>query len=169
MAANAKNRAKKRATKAAKRSRKKAAPVDVRKEEAGPRDDLPSRDLRVEVSQAPGAGARRANRKPWTARVALLGSFTSSLNVARTTNLSAGGVFVETPLLLEVGDPVVLTFQEAAGEALKVSGRVRWATPFGTLDDPCPGMGIEFTGLDTARRRRVEALFERLPGAAPKD
>lgn len=123
------------------------------------------KEVSVQVGQPVGGNGRQIERKPWTARVQLFAAFSPTLSAARTSNLSGGGVFVETPVLLDVGDPVLLTFEDKGGLALKVSGRVRWATPFGSLDDPRPGMGIEFTGLDAERRRRVEALFERLPRA----
>ena len=76
-----------------------------------------------------------------------------------TRDLSAGGVFVETANLLEVGDPVVLSFPLADGKRLVVNGRVRWVTPFGNVADPTPGMGIEFVGVDQGKRDKIEAVL----------
>lgn len=76
-----------------------------------------------------------------------------------TRDLSAGGVFVETANLLEVGDPVVLSFPLADGQRLVVNGRVRWVTPFGNVADPTPGMGIEFVGVDQGKREKIEAVL----------
>jgi hypothetical protein len=76
-----------------------------------------------------------------------------------TRDLSAGGVFVETANLLEVGDPVVLSFPLADGQRLVVNGRVRWVTPFGNVADPTPGMGIEFVGVDQGKRDKIEAVL----------
>lgn len=121
---------------------------------------------------------RRSDRRPWSARVEIRGVFGSDpaddvLRGARAgkgnagpvaTNLSLGGVFVETTALLDVGDPVMLSLPSPDGQPLSVSGRVRWVTPFGRVTDARPGMGIEFVGLDEHKKRRLEDLLQRLPG-----
>ncbi len=76
-----------------------------------------------------------------------------------TRDASPSGVFLETTHLLDVGDPVILTFPIEGGPRMVVHGRVRWVTPFGRMDDPTPGMGIEFVGLDPARRVRLRDLL----------
>jgi uncharacterized protein (TIGR02266 family) len=78
-----------------------------------------------------------------------------------TKDISAGGVFIETAHLLEVGDPVVLSFPLDDGKTLVVNGRVRWVTPFGNVDDPTPGMGVEFVGVDAQKRDRIQAILAR--------
>jgi uncharacterized protein (TIGR02266 family) len=81
----------------------------------------------------------------------------------RAGNLSTSGIFIETTHLLDVGDPLVLSFPTGGGAPLNVSGRVRWVTPFGGADDALPGMGIEFVGLDDTKRSRLERMLEGLP------
>ena len=82
---------------------------------------------------------------------------------SKVANVSRGGIFIETARPLEVGDPVQLSFSGGAAGQLRVSGRVRWVTPFGGLKDARAGMGIEFVGLDADRRGRLDALLARLP------
>ena len=124
-------------------------------------------ELQIELSDdgSPSAGGRRLERVPWSGNVDVRGVFSGPIGgvdgAPRAGNVSAGGVFVETAHLLEVGDPVVLSFPGDGGARLVVSGRVRWVTPFGRVDDPTPGMGIEFVGLDAQKRERIEALLLR--------
>ena len=110
-----------------------------------------------------GGGARKAERVRLRHKVSVRGVFSGDVGAAgdmpQTRDLSVGGVFVETADLLEVGDPVVLTFPQPEGKQLVVNGRVRWVTPFGTVSDPTPGMGIEFVGVDPQKRERIFAVL----------
>jgi hypothetical protein len=103
---------------------------------------------------------RRLERIPWKSVVDVRGVFDGVVSgEPRTRDMSLGGVFIETAHMLDVGDPVVLSFPLEDGKRLVVNGRVRWVTPFGRVDDPTPGMGIEFVGVDDARRERIRALL----------
>jgi hypothetical protein len=103
---------------------------------------------------------RRQERIAWNSVVEVRGVFDGNVEgEPRTRDMSMGGVFVETAHLLDVGDPVVLSFPMDDGKRLIVNGRVRWVTPFGRVDDPTPGMGIEFVGVDPTRRDRISALL----------
>jgi hypothetical protein len=105
---------------------------------------------------------RRQERIAWSSVVDVRGVFSGNLEGdPRTRDMSQGGVFVQTAHLLDVGDPVVLSFPLDDGKRLVVNGRVRWVTPFGRVDDPTPGMGIEFVGVDPQRRERISALLAR--------
>jgi Tfp pilus assembly protein PilZ len=110
-----------------------------------------------------GGGARKAERVRLRHKVSVRGVFSGDFGAAgdmpQTRDLSVGGVFVETADLLEVGDPVVLSFPQPEGKQLVVNGRVRWVTPFGTVSDPTPGMGIEFVGVDPQKRERIFAVL----------
>jgi hypothetical protein len=121
--------------------------------------------ISIEMTSGEGGGARKAARVPTRHTVAVRGVFSGDVvadgGAPRTRDLSAGGVFVETADLLEVGDPVVLSFPHADGKHLVVNGRVRWVTPFGTVSDPTPGMGIEFVGVDAQKRDRILAVLGR--------
>jgi hypothetical protein len=121
--------------------------------------------ISVEMTSGEGGGARKAARVPTRHTVAVRGVFSGDVvadgGAPQTRDLSAGGVFVETADLLEVGDPVVLSFPQPDGKHVVVNGRVRWVTPFGTVSDPTPGMGIEFVGVDAQKRERILAVLSR--------
>lgn len=113
-----------------------------------------------------GEAPRKTDRVPYRATVDIRGVFAGPvLGQPRTQNVSSGGVFVESAHLLDVGDPVVLSFGGEQSSRLVVTGRVRWVTPFGGVSDPVAGMGIEFVGLDAPKREKLDAL---LRAAQPK-
>ena len=108
------------------------------------------------------ASGRKEERTRLGGSCEVRGVFSSahaSKDDARIGNVSPGGVFVETAQLLEVGDPVMLSFPLDDGKRLTVNGRVRWVTPFGRMDDPTPGMGIEFVGVEKSARRKLDSLL----------
>ena len=126
--------------------------------------------LSIELQSGEGAGGsgRKAARVAVKHQVGVRGVFAGNVAGAdgepTTRDLSAGGVFVETADLLEVGDPVVLSFPLPDGKRLVVNGRVRWVTPFGNVADPTPGMGIEFVGVDQVKRDKIDAVLARAGG-----
>jgi uncharacterized protein (TIGR02266 family) len=126
--------------------------------------------LSIELQSGEGAGGsgRKAARVAVKHQVGVRGVFAGNVAGAdgepTTRDLSAGGVFVETADLLEVGDPVVLSFPLPDGKRLVVNGRVRWVTPFGNVADPTPGMGIEFVGVDQGKRDKIDAVLARAGG-----
>jgi uncharacterized protein (TIGR02266 family) len=120
--------------------------------------------VHVEVSSPGGpTKGRITDRTPYTAQVEVRSVFSPTAKSTRTVNLSVGGVFVETTEILELGDPVVLSFSTGDGGPLTVNGRVRWVTPFGGVDDAVPGMGISFIGLDESKRVRLERMLRKMP------
>ena len=77
-----------------------------------------------------------------------------------TQDLSAGGAFVRSDLLFEVGEELSLTFQLPDGKQVKARGRVvRVARETG--DEGVAGMGIEFVDLPDADRDAILALVTR--------
>lgn len=126
--------------------------------------------LSIELQSGEGAGGsgRKAARVAVKHQVGVRGVFAGDIageyGEPTTRDLSAGGVFVETADLLEVGDPVVLSFPLPDGKRLVVNGRVRWVTPFGNVADPTPGMGIEFVGVDQGKRDKIDAVLSRAGG-----
>jgi hypothetical protein len=114
------------------------------------------------------ASARRAERVSVEEKVEIRGAFGSEGMDHTVRDASLHGVFVETAYLLEVGDPVSLSFPLEDGGRLKVSGRVRWVTPFGGLKDARPGMGIELVALAPSARDTLSSLLHRRarPGSA---
>jgi PilZ domain len=116
--------------------------------------------ISVELSDERGAASgRRQARIPIAARVDV-SSIHGVERAQAVSDVSLGGLFVETTHVLEIGDPVMLGFPDSGGK-LRVSGRVRWVTPFGGVHDARPGMGIELIGVSDADRMRI---FELLRG-----
>lgn len=114
------------------------------------------------------ASSRRSERVNLEEKVEIRGAFGSEGLDHTVRDASLQGVFVETAHLLEVGDPVSLSFPLEDGGRLKVSGRVRWVTPFGGLKDARPGMGIELVALAPGARETLSSLLHRRarPGSA---
>ena len=75
-------------------------------------------------------------------------------NVSRVRDLSAGGVFIQTPLAVPIGAEIELLFALLEGET-RVTGIVRYA-------DGKNGIGVEFTDMGAADRARVQELLRRL-------
>lgn len=83
----------------------------------------------------------------------------------KTRNVSEGGMFVETALLLPVGSPVRcgLALEESS---IEVFGRIAWSRPRRPYDPA--GMGIQFVGFEDGARRvlhEVVATGEPVPRA----
>ncbi len=76
------------------------------------------------------------------------------LTVARVTDVSARGAFVETLTPYPVGTVVTASLRLDA-EAFEVAARVAFS-------DPGVGMGVEFIRLSTAERHRLDAGLHRL-------
>lgn len=107
---------------------------------------------------------RRAPRIRVNERVEISGFFSvagaESTREDLLVDASPQGVFVETAQLLDVGDPVVLHLPLAEGKRLRISGRVRWVTPFGGLRDARPGMGIELVSVAADTRIVLDELLQ---------
>ncbi|HYG67474.1 MAG TPA: TIGR02266 family protein [Anaeromyxobacteraceae bacterium] len=79
------------------------------------------------------------------------------------TNLSQGGVFINTRNPLPVGTPVRVIIQlPGASFPYDLAGRVARVTAFGNGANLVPGMAVEFQDLDDGRRRDLEGFVERL-------
>ena len=68
----------------------------------------------------------------------------------KTRNVSEGGMFVETALLLPVGSPVRCDLA-LERSAIEVFGRIAWSRPRQTY--AAGGMGIQFVGYEAGARR----------------
>src|SRR5438445_13105309 len=77
------------------------------------------------------------------------------------TNLSVGGVFVNSHHSPPVGTAVNVLLQLPGHSECKLSGRVAWAQPSGPGVDE-PGMGIEFLQGDDETRSLVGQIVEKL-------
>jgi uncharacterized protein (TIGR02266 family) len=72
-------------------------------------------------------------------------------------NVCAGGLFVATTRLLEVGDWMIVSFTiPGATEPVEILGEVRWSRPFQDLVDVPGGLGLRF--VETPVRATVLVL-----------
>ena len=83
-----------------------------------------------------------------------------------TMNLSEGGVFVATHVLLPTGSLVGLHLElpPTTSQRIMTLGEVKWSRAYTGNDDVPPGLGIQFVGLDEpsllAIRRFVTTIRE---------
>ncbi len=90
-----------------------------------------------------------------------VGSFLSDW----ATNISHGGLFINTRKPLPVGTAVTILIQlPGASFPCELAGRVTRVAEFANHANMVPGMGIEFTGVDDTRRREIDAFVDRLRG-----
>jgi type IV pilus assembly protein PilZ len=88
-----------------------------------------------------------------------VGSFISDW----ATNISHGGLFINTRKALPVGTVVKLIIQlPSAAFPCDLTGRVAWIVEFGNHANMVPGMGIEFTDIDAQKRDQIEGFVEKL-------
>jgi uncharacterized protein (TIGR02266 family) len=77
------------------------------------------------------------------------------------TNLSSGGVFVNSPDAPPIGTKVQVLLQLPGHTGCKLNGRVAWTQASGPGVDE-PGMGIEFLEPDEATKKLVSEMVEKL-------
>jgi Tfp pilus assembly protein PilZ len=103
---------------------------------------------------------RRYDRRravfPVTVRAA--GSKTAGSIHLDSADLSEGGAFLGSELLLEVGDTLELQIPLPGGKTIETAGRVVRVSRTGG-GDRGPGMGIEFTKLATPDRAALAAAL----------
>ncbi len=107
------------------------------------------------------ANRRRAARLHHELPVAYrtVGSFLSDW----ATNISRGGLFINTRKPLPVGTVVKLIIQLPGAEfPFDMSGRVTRVAPWDNRANVAPGMAIEFLDLDAAKREQIELFVEKL-------
>ncbi len=88
-----------------------------------------------------------------------VGSFLSDW----ATNISQGGLFINTRKPLPVGTVVKLIIQlPGAGVPFDITGRVTRTAEWDNRLNTAPGMAIEFLDLDRAKRERIDTFVEKL-------
>lgn len=110
---------------------------------------------------APIVNKRKATRLQHEIPVAYrsVGSFLTDW----ATNISQGGLFINTRKPLPVGTEVTILLQlPGADFPCELHGRVARVTAFDNRANMVPGMGIEFFDLEDARRKQIEAFVQRL-------
>ena len=79
------------------------------------------------------------------------------------TNISQGGLFINTRHPLPVGTLVKILIQlPMAAFPVDLSGRVTRVAEFDNQLNVVPGMGIEFTDIDSSKREQIEAFVQKL-------
>lgn len=78
------------------------------------------------------------------------------------TNISHGGIFIETQHPLPVGAHLVIGFQPPGGEnEIQVEGEVMWVNPWKEGgENPNPGMGIRFENLSDEDRKTIASIVK---------
>jgi uncharacterized protein (TIGR02266 family) len=88
-----------------------------------------------------------------------VGSFLSDW----ATNISQGGLFINTRKPLAVGTVVKLIIQlPDTAFPVDITGKVTRVIEFGNRANQVPGMGIQFIDVDEAKRARLERFVEKL-------
>ena len=81
-----------------------------------------------------------------------------------TVNVSAGGAFLRSDLLMDIGAEVDVSFSvPGQDEAFTTTAIVVWVTR-GKSGRREAGMGIEFTGLDDKAKSMIDALIQKSQG-----
>jgi len=111
------------------------------------------------MDEKPGTPTRRSNRVHHEVMVGV----TSDHGVFSGwgTNLSVGGVFVNSGLTPPPGTSVSVLLQLPGHSECKLRGRVAWAQASGPGVDE-PGMGIEFLDPDEPTKEMVGQMVEKL-------
>jgi len=79
------------------------------------------------------------------------------------TDISQGGMFINSRVPLPVGTVVRLVFQlPGAAHPCDLFGRVTRVVPCDADVDGSPGMAIEFTDVDREKGARIDAFVEAL-------
>ncbi|MCK6529265.1 TIGR02266 family protein [Myxococcota bacterium] len=73
----------------------------------------------------------------------------------RARNISAGGMFVDSPVPLPEGTRVRLSFRLPGGGPIELTGEVRWTTRIAGQPVPHPGMGVSFTDVTPEQREAI--------------
>jgi uncharacterized protein (TIGR02266 family) len=75
-------------------------------------------------------------------------------------NISAGGIFIATHDMLDVGREVELLFQLPSGEPVHTQGRVAWIREYNPDNsEVLPGIGVHFIDLSQAHQEAVTAFL----------
>lgn len=104
---------------------------------------------------------RREPRLPIQLKVAY--RTTGAFLVAYSVNLSKGGIFVETPNPMAVGERISLAFEVPGAGNLAVDGVVAWVRK-GSPDGLPDGMGVQFDHLDEQYGERIDGLVRDFMG-----
>jgi len=106
---------------------------------------------------SPGPEDRRYVRRPLYATVTVrdAGEPNAGAVLFDAVDISLGGAFLQSELLLEVGDEVEITFAiPDEMDPIHVRAKVAWATR-ANEQKGTPGMGLQFLDLTDSDRERI--------------
>jgi type IV pilus assembly protein PilZ len=106
---------------------------------------------------------RQDERLPMRARMDYRDSTGGNFLYEYTSNISRGGIFIETTTPLPVGTEVEMRFTPPGmDEVLEIAGTVMWVNPFReeSEENPNPGMGIQFGSLSDEAKDLVANLVK---------
>ncbi|HCF62638.1 MAG TPA: TIGR02266 family protein [Myxococcales bacterium] len=86
------------------------------------------------------------------------------------TNISKGGVFINSRSPLPVGTTVrlIVSLPDTAFP-FDLTGKVTRVSDYGNSANEAPGMGIEFIDVDEDKRSRIERFVDKLRRELPED
>ncbi len=106
---------------------------------------------------------RTDERLPMRARMDYRDTTGGNFLYEYTSNISKGGIFIETTEPLPVGTDVEMRFQPPGmDEVLEITGTVVWVNPYrkDSGENPNPGMGIQFGALSDEAKDLVANLVK---------
>jgi c-di-GMP-binding flagellar brake protein YcgR len=78
--------------------------------------------------------------------------------VFESADLSAGGTFLKSDLLLEPGEALSLEFKVLQGRVIRAQARVAWVRRFPQPKEPA-GMGVEFVTMPEQDQEALHAFL----------
>jgi type IV pilus assembly protein PilZ len=105
---------------------------------------------------------RRFSRKPLEVEIQAGDNTIGGKLLFDSRNVSEGGVFLKSELLLEVGETLWLSFVlPGTAMAIRTRGRVVWVHRTPNDNDPTdiPGMGVQFLDLSDAEQAALQVYL----------
>jgi uncharacterized protein (TIGR02266 family) len=101
-----------------------------------------------------GADQRRFRRKMVSVRFSARDGSGAGQLWFTSADVSAGGAFLLSELLLEPGEALTVEFALQGAAVIQAQGRVAWVRRFPSAGEPA-GMGVEFVGLNESQREAL--------------
>lgn len=105
-------------------------------------------------SRGSAAGARREERQAVKTRFSARDTSGAGTLLFESADVSTGGAFLKSDLLLEQGEALSLTFDVPDAGAVQAQARVAWVRRF-PEQGQVAGMGIEFVSMRDEDRQRL--------------
>jgi uncharacterized protein (TIGR02266 family) len=109
----------------------------------------------------PQSGSERRQHPRATIKTAVHLGSESNFYSGFTNDLSEGGLFVATHLVLPIGTRLDLEFSLPDDDTpIRAQGEVRWTREYNPSSDGAPGLGLRFLKLELADRDRIDAFVK---------